>query len=66
MKTITITLDQTLADLEKQEGLDFGYNCANPDKWFVVDWHRTWDGDAIYATCNTGENNDLVVFYADN
>jgi len=65
MKTITITLDQTLADLEKEEGLDFSYDCDNPDKWFVVDWHRTWDGEAVYATCNTGKNNDLFTFYSE-
>jgi len=67
MKTITITLDQTLADLEEEEGLDFSLDLNKVDgdaeNWFVVGWHRTWEGDVVYATCCTGENNDLFTFY---
>lgn len=66
MKTITIDLNYTLADLEEMEGLDFGYDCDNPDKWLVVCWHRSWEGDVVSATCCTDENNNLFTFHGVN
>jgi len=60
-KTITITLDKTLADLEEDEGLDF--DCHYPEDWFVVHWHRSIDTDVVTATCNSGKNNNLTTFY---
>ena len=67
MKTITIDLNYTLADLEKDEGLDFSRDLddvgGDAENWFVINWLRNWDGDVVIATCNTGENNKLYTFY---
>ena len=67
MKTITINLDQTLADLEEEEELDFSRDLddvgGDAENWFVVAWHRTWEGDVVCATCCTGKNNNLFTFY---
>lgn len=60
MKTITITLNKTLADLQKEEGVDFGYDCDNPEEWFVINWRRPWKSDAVYATCCDSQNNLLT------
>ena len=63
MKTITIDLTYTLADLEEKEGLDFGYDCDDTESWLVVKWHRNVDGDVVYAICcSTGKDNTLITF----
>jgi hypothetical protein len=61
MKTITITLDKTLADLEEKEGIDF--DCHYPEDWYVVHWDRSIDTDVVSATCSSGKNNNLTTFY---
>lgn len=67
MKTITITLDKTLADLQKEEGLDFSRDIddvwGEAKDWFVVNWVRSWDGDVAIATCCFGESNTLYTLY---
>ena len=63
MKTITIELNYTLADLEEKEGLDFGYNCADPSAWLVVAWDRINDGDEAFAVCTTGKTTNLLRTY---
>lgn len=67
MKTITITLDKTLADLQEEEGLDFSRDLddvgGDAKNWFVVNWVRSWEGDVVIATCCIGENNNLYTLY---
>ncbi len=67
MKTITIELNYTLADLTKDEGLDFTRDIddvgGDADDWFVINWIWNWDGDVAIATCTTGKNNKLYTFY---
>lgn len=63
MKTITINLNYTLAELAADYKLDFTYDCDEPEKWFVIGWHHNIDGDVAYATCCTGDYDTLTTFY---
>jgi len=62
MRTITIELEETLAELAADNNLDFSYDVENPEEWFVVGWHHNEDGDVVYATCCDGETNELYTF----
>jgi len=65
MTSITIDLNYTLAELEKDYDLDFGYNCSDPAGWFVVAWDRINDGDEAFAVCCTGKNTNFFTFYGE-